>query len=327
MSIRAAVIGCGFIGSRRARTARGFEIAVCCDREIERARRLSSNIAGATAVSDWGDVVDRRDIEAVFVATTHDALASISAAAARARKHVLVEKPAARSAAELDAVSAAAAAAGVCVRTGFNHRFHRALMRAREIVDSGVIGELMFIRGRYGHGGRPGYDREWRAVPELSGGGEAIDQGVHLLDLARWFLGDFSHLQGYAATYFWDMPVDDNVFFLLRTASQRVAQLHASWTEWKNTFSFEIYGRMGKLDIQGLGGSYGVERLAWYQMLPQMGPPDTTIYEYPMADDSWERESDAFAADIRECRQPSPGIADAQAALRIVEEIYRQSGR
>jgi predicted dehydrogenase len=123
------------------------------------------------------------------------------------------------------------------------------------------------------------------------------------------------------------MPVDDNVFFLLRTATDRVAQLHASWTEWKNTFSFEIFGRTGKLEMQGLGGSYGVERLAWYQMLPEMGPPATTIYEYPMADDSWERESAAFAADIRERRQPSPGIADAQAALRIVGEIYRQSGR
>ena len=47
----------------------------------------------------------------------------------------------------------------------------------------------MFIRGRYGHGGRVGYDREWRADPALSGGGELIDQGVHLIDLSRWFLG------------------------------------------------------------------------------------------------------------------------------------------
>ena len=184
----------------------------------------------------------------------------------------------------------------------------------------------MFIRGRYGHGGRPGYEREWRAQPERSGGGELVDQGVHLIDLARWFLGDFSCVQGRAQTYFWDMPVEDNGFLLLETALGQVAFLHASWTEWKNLFSFEIAGRRGKLEINGLGGSYGVERLTWYKMAPEMGPPETLTWEYPMGDDSWEAECAAFLEDIRLGRQPQPGISDAQAALRIVERIY-QSGR
>ena len=103
---------------------------------------------------------------------------------------------------------------------GFNHRYHRAFRKAREIFDSGALGEMMFVRGRYGHGGRPGYDKEWRAVPELSGGGELIDQGMHLIDLARWFLGDFEKVQGHIATYFWNMPVEDNGFLLLRTAAR-----------------------------------------------------------------------------------------------------------
>ena len=94
----------------------------------------------------------------------------------------------------------------------------------------------MFIRARYGHGGRLGYDREWRANPELSGGGELIDQGVHLVDLAYWFLGEFTKIEGHAATYFWDMPVDDNAFISLRTASGQTAWLHVSCTEWKNFF-------------------------------------------------------------------------------------------
>ena len=83
---------------------------------------------------------------------------------------------------------------------------------AKALVDQGAIGELMFIRARYGHGGRLGYDKEWRANPLLSGGGELIDQGVHLIDLARWFLGDFTDVQGHAGTYYWNMPVDDNGF-------------------------------------------------------------------------------------------------------------------
>jgi predicted dehydrogenase len=211
---------------------------------------------------------------------------------------------------------------GARVRVGFNHRYHRALRKAREIFESGVLGEMMFVRGRYGHGGRIGYDREWRAVPEKSGGGELIDQGMHLIDLARWFLGDFEKVRGTVHTYFWNMPVEDNGFLLLETARGQVAFLHAGWTEWKNLFSLEISGKNGKLEVTGLGGSYGTERLTFYQMAPEMGPPATTSWEYPMADDSWHAEFAAFLEDIRLGRDPSPGLADAQAALRIVERVY-----
>jgi predicted dehydrogenase len=136
----------------------------------------------------------------------------------------------------------------------------------------------MFIRARYGHGGRVGYDKEWRANPKLSGGGELIDQGIHLIDLAGWFLGEFKKIDGHAETYFWKMPVDDNAFLSLRTAKNQTAWLHVSCTEWKNLFSFEIYGRHAKLHIEGLGGSYGVEKLFHYQMKPEMGIPDTKVY-------------------------------------------------
>jgi len=184
----------------------------------------------------------------------------------------------------------------------------------------------MFLRARYGHGGRIGYDKEWRADPSISGGGELIDQGPHLIDLARWFLGDFEHVQGFAHTYFWNMPVDDNAFMLLRTKNQKAAFLHASCTEWKNTFSFELYGRQGKLEINGLGGSYGVERLTHYQMLPEMGPPETTAWEFPMADDSWSVEFAEFLDDIALDRTPAAGLEAALAVLKIIENIYGASG-
>jgi len=267
----------------------------------------------------------RSDVDIVIVATTHDMLAPIAAAAVHSGKHVLIEKPGARRAAELDSVVGDSRRSGALVRVGFNHRYHRAFRQAREIFDSGALGPVMFVRGRYGHGGRLGYEREWRARPELSGGGELIDQGMHLIDLARWFLGDFPKVRGCAGTFFWKMPVEDNGFLLLETAAGQVAFLHAGWTEWKNLFSFEIMGRMGKLEISGLGGSYGVERLAFHRMSPEMGPPETTIWEYPMADDSWEREFAEFLEDIRLGRQPSPGLADAQAALRVVEMVYQES--
>jgi predicted dehydrogenase len=320
--MRVAIIGCGLIGQKRARALpQGWSLALCCDQVRERAENLASLYPGAQVTTNTQSAAASSRIDLVIVATTHDSLAPLAARAARAGKHVLVEKPGARRAEELDPVADAARTAGVLVRVGFNHRYHRAFRKAREILDTNELGEPMFVRARYGHGGRPGYEKEWRAVPEVSGGGEAIDQGIHLIDLARWFLGEFVDVQGAAPTFYWDMPVEDNAFFLLRTARGRIAFLHASWTEWKNLFSFEYSGRCGKLEIAGLGGSYGTERLTYYRMLPTMGPPETTVYEYPAADDSWEAEMVDFSEDIRFRRAPSPGIADAQAALRIAQQI------
>lgn len=320
-----AIVGCGLIGQKRARALSGARLAACADTVRDRAEAIAAMVPGAEAVDDWRRVLDRKDVDIVTVATTHDHLAEIALAAVQAGKHVLVEKPAARRARELDPVVVAAEHAKVRVRVGFNHRYHPALRRARAIVDAGGLGDLMFIRGRYGHGGRTGYAREWRADPRLSGGGELIDQGIHLIDLARWFLGEFSGVQGFAHTYYWDMPVEDNGFLLLKTDREQVAFLQASCTEWKNLFSFEIFGVGGKLEINGLGGSYGIERIAYYRMLPQMGPPETTIWEFPMADRSWETEFAEFVDDIHSGRQPSAGLSDAQRALEIVEQIYRGS--
>jgi predicted dehydrogenase len=322
LDLQIAIIGCGFIGHKRAHSLQGRgTVRICCDVNAAKAEALAER-HGADITTDWQSAVTRKDIDAVMVCTTHDLLAPIAEHAARHGKHVLIEKPGARRARELDAVAEAARRTGARVRVGFNHRYHHSLQKAREIYDSGLIGDLFYIRGRYGHGGRIGYDQEWRAVPEISGGGEAVDQGVHLVDLARWFLGDLHIISGSAPTYFWKMPVEDNAFFLLETPARQVAWLHASWTEWKNLFSFEICGRTGKLEIAGLGGSYGTERLAHYQMQPEMGPPPTTIYEYPMADDSWEREFSEFLTDIEFGRTPQPGLAEAQAALHIVEQLY-----
>lgn len=320
------IIGCGLIGQKRAKALgpRGRLIA-CADIAGERANALAT-VTGAKAFRDWRELVLMPEIDVVIVATLHDTLAEITHAAVEAGKHVLVEKPAARNAKELEPIIDVAAQNKVKVHVGFNHRYHRSLRKAKEIVESGDLGELMFIRARYGHGGRIGYDKEWRANPELSGGGELIDQGPHLIDLSRWFLGDFETVEGFAHTYFWDMPVDDNGFMLLKTAKKQVAFLHASCTEWKNLFSMEIYGKIGKLDLSGLGGSYGIEKITWYKMLPEMGPPETVSWEFPIGDDSWETELNEFFDDIQLSRQPSASLMDAYAALKIVETIYKESG-
>lgn len=318
------IVGCGVVGRKRAAALEPARLVACADVRPERAEQLART-AGADVEHDWTALVARRDVDIVIVATTNDALAPVTLAAIEAGKHVLVEKPAARTVEELEPVIDAASRSRVIVRVGFNHRCHPAVTKARQLIDRGAIGPLMFLRGRYGHGGRVGYETEWRANPELAGGGELIDQGVHLIDLARWFLGEFTAIEGFASTFFWPMPVDDNAFLLLRTPHGEAAMLHVSCTEWKNLFSLEVYGRTGKVQIDGLGGSYGVERIALYEMGPEMGPPATTMWEYPGPDRSWAIEFRDFLDDIRTGRQPGAGLADARAALLIAEAIYRRS--
>ncbi|MBL9202920.1 MAG: Gfo/Idh/MocA family oxidoreductase [Opitutaceae bacterium] len=323
-----AVIGCGLIGRKRV-VALGPNppLLYTCDLDATRAADLAKLAPGCTPVTDYHTVLADARVTAVIVSTLNASLAPIALAAVRAGKHVLVEKPGALNAAQLRTVRDVARQIGARVRLGYNHRFHGALLKTRELIDAGALGPLMFLRARYGHGGRKGYDREWRADPALSGGGELIDQGVHLIDLAGWFLGEFASVEGHASTLFWDMKVDDNAFVSLRTAAGQTAWLHASCTEWKNLFSLELYGRTGKIIIDGLGGSYGLERLTYYPMPAEMlgKPTPPEIFEFP-TDNSWALETQAFVDDIRLAREPSPGLAEGIRTLEIVEAIYRRSG-
>lgn len=322
-----AQIGCGLIGKKRAAAlGRLARLRYACDVDAARAQDLAKNIPGCVAVTDYRTAINDAQIDAVIVSTLNATLAPIALDAVRAGKHVIMEKPGALNSGQLRILQDAAKASGVRVRVAYNHRFHPALQKARALVDAGGLGPLMFMRARYGHGGRKGYDREWRADSALSGGGELIDQGVHLIDLAGWFLGEFASIDGHAATYFWDMKVDDNAFLSLRTPAGQTAWLHVSCTEWKNLFSMEIYCRDAKIAIDGLGGSYGVERCTLYKMLPEMGPPETTTWEYPRGDDSWAAETAAFLDDIRLSREPVPGLREAARTLEIVETIYKKSG-
>jgi len=321
--VNIAIIGCGLIGEKRARALGGHRLLYAVDKDIDRARRLCDIRGQGTPAANWEDVITAAELELVIAATTNDALAYITAAALDNNKHVLVEKPAGRTPEDLRQVAQSLKNAATFIKVGFNHRFHPALSKAKEMAASGRLGELMFIRGRYGHGGRKGYEKEWRFNKELSGGGALLDQGVHLIDLSRWVLdSEFERVSGHAGTYFWDTELEDNGFLQLQTKTSQMAWLHVSATEWKNMFCFEIFGKYGKLQIDGLGGSYGLERLSYYKMLPGMGPPETIIWEYPFPDDSWERELDYFTDCIGKGVQPEGNLSDAIKAMDIVYKIY-----
>ncbi len=322
-----AIAGCGLIGRKRAQAlAAGDRLLGATDPVHERAQELVAAHGGEVCV----DIDELLSLEpdVVVVAATHDQLAELTEQALAGGAHVLVEKPAGIGTAQIDRLARAALDAGRRVKVGFNHRFHPALaMLARE-VHSGEHGQLMHLRARYGHGGRVGYDREWRAQPQHSGGGELIDQGMHLLDLSHWLAGPLPLHGALLRTHFWDTPVDDNAALILGEADSRTAPwalLHVTWTEWKNMFSIEVYCTTAKLQVDGLVRSYGNQTLRIYRMGPELGPPELEEHRFGSEDLSWAVEWEHFARAIQTGQPLLGGLDDARYAWTQVQDAYARS--
>ena len=322
--MKVVIIGCGLIGQKRANSLGLHPLIACCDIDKKVAEKFSIKNK-IPYYLDIDKLFQNEDFDIAILSATHNSLPGLIKKCLENNKHVLVEKPAGRFSNELECLSILAKNNNCKVHVGFNHRYHRAFRKANEIISSEELGEIMFIRGRYGHGGRIGYNKEWRSKPELSGGGELIDQGSHLIDLSRMFLGNFTEVNGLACNYFWEMPVDDNAFMTLKNSNGNIAFLQVSCSEWKNMFSYEIYFKNGKLDISGLGGSYGTEKITYYKMLPEMGPPETFSWEFPMKDDSWEFEFQEFLKEINMDTNSGPNLEDAIENLKIINKIYKDS--
>jgi predicted dehydrogenase len=269
-------------------------------------------------------MLDDPKIDIVIVATTHKDLVPTAIKAVEHKKHVLIEKPGSLNFDAIEELEQIVLASDVKVHVGFNHRFHPALLKAKEIINSNKYGALLWIRACYGHGGRFGYEKEWRAKREISGGGELVDQGSHLIDLTRCLVGDVTMAFSDVQTSFWNMEVEDNAFIALRPLSGGMAWLHASWTEWKNTFSFEIALRTAKIDINGIGGSYGTETLTLYEMQTEMGPPPSSIQQWNQSDDSWKLELEDFIRSTQNNEYVPIGttLDDAVEVWKIIAEAY-----
>ena len=326
MSCNVGIVGLGLIGNKRAEaikaTRLGRLLAVA-----DRKSLIASEFAArhtCYAARTWQDLVSDPNIEAVVIAVPNAYLASIATQAIRNGKHVLCEKPFGTNLAQAIAMHKAAQKAGVVVKVGFNHRFHAAIIKAHKILSSGGIGEILFIRSRYGHGGRLGMEKEWRFDRRISGGGELLDQGVHVIDLAGWFAGNFTTAYGITDTKFWNTHVDDNAFGLLRNGKTTL-EFHVSTTNWKNTFSFEVFGSLGYLQIDGKGGSYGHERLIFGRRRKRFGVPIIREFTFPTGDLSWNREwknfVDAVAGKVPVCG----GSLDGIYANAVVDALYESS--
>lgn len=350
--LKMAVIGAGGMGTRWAGVISSHPAAalsLVIDADTGRAKNLAERRRARFA--DSVDALkDAPEIDAVAIALPHRFLASAALQALDAGKHVLAEKPGAISAEEMKKAVDLAERKNLRFMVSYNHRFHQGMRELRRLTDSGFFGSIMFIRGVYGFGGRTGYEKEWRHDKETSGGGELIDQGVHLIDLARWFLGDISDARGFTENAFWKSGagpvrsqtpeasadaqahrtsngVEDNAFVLLKNKEGKIASLHASWSQWDPRFVFEIYGSEGYARMQGLGKKYGgTERVFYAKRREDFSAPAEEMIECDTnADNSLQSALDEFVSAVAEGRDPQASGRDALAVLKIVEDVYRNN--
>ena len=324
--LRVGIVGCGLVGHKRAAALDGDSLVACFDVDSGAAESLAGQYGGSVCRSP--DELLAHGLDAVIVAVPHDRLAEHACAALQASAHVLVEKPAGVGVDDVGRIMRAAEEAGRRVKVGFNHRFHPGTARAVAEATSGRFGPVLHMRARYGHGGRVGYEHEWRAQRSISGGGELVDQGMHLFDLSHSVFGALPLHSALLRTAYWPMEVEDNAVVVLGDRHRGPwTMFHSSWTEWKNLFSLEIFCRSAKLQVDGLAGSYGPQRLTTYAMKPELGPPDVETVEFPPDDESWRLEWQEFADAIRagDGRPLAGDLESAAYGWRCIEAAYART--
>jgi len=246
------LIGCGEIGRLRAaaieRTS-GVRLAAVSDIDPERAGSIAKPHS-ASIDRDWRELIRRPELNAVIVSTPPSMHAEMVVAALGAGKHVLCEKPLGRSVEECRIMVEAARTSNRFLATGFNYRFYPSVEKARALLDSGIIGELDHVRSYTGYSAKD-HNHAWLHDAEVMGGGSLRDNGIHLLDLTCYFLGDVAEIQGAASGGIWNFrKCEDNGYALLRSATGKMASVESSWTEWRGyRFQVELHGNRGCIRI------------------------------------------------------------------------------
>jgi 1,5-anhydro-D-fructose reductase (1,5-anhydro-D-mannitol-forming) len=324
--IKCAIIGYGKMGRIRASaiaaSGKGEVVAVYDS--------VAPQDAPGCVVGDESAIIDDPSIDAVFICTPNYRIVPLCKQALAAGKHVFSEKPPAFNAAQVEEVRAVEKASGKKLMYGFNHRHHGSIKKMKEIVDSGNMGKILWMRGRYGKEVDEAYFRGWRADPKLAGGGIMLDQGIHMLDLFLHFAGDFDEIHSLVSNLFWETPgLEDNVFAIMRNRESGVcASLHSTMTQWRYLFSLEVFLERGALVLNGLktsSGVYGDEDLAikhndLERARGQFESEEHIIYH---TDTSWVTEVDQFFISINDGGPIKLGNSlDALRLMQAMDRIY-----
>ena len=239
--MRFAIVGVGQAGRLRARAlsrVSGSRLVTAADVDRSLADAVCSD-----STADYRQAVERGDVDAVLVCTPPNLHAEVAIAAFEAGKHVLCEKPLARDLEECRAILDASNRASRVLATGFNHRYFPNVRFVRDVISSGRIGDIRHVRAYTGHPGLAEFRSGWEYSAEVIGGGALMDNGIHLIDLVRFLAGDFDEAVGEVED---GADAEANAFGLLKAADGRIAELAASWSEWRGyRFHIDVYGERG----------------------------------------------------------------------------------
>ncbi len=230
---------------------------------------------------------------------------------------------------------AAAEANGVLLKTGFNHRYFPSMAFARRLIDSGEIGDVISVEAYAGHPGGKEFGHDWIHEGAVTGGGSLVDNGIHILDLTRFFFGEVETGKGYIANLIWDFPTaEDNGFAMFRSSTGKIAQVHASWTQWRGyqfwveTFGTRGYVRAsyppmlvewGKTPAPGIRSKRRWEVFPMFQVRERVKGWQWTIVE------SFKQEMSDFAAAICNEKTATATGRDGLRAMQMAHAIYRSS--
>ena len=325
--INVGIIGFGKMGQIRYEAINqngdGRVIAIADPRSI-------AKLSGVRLYQAAEELIADPKVEALFICTPNYLNQPLAIQALKAGKHVFCEKPPAFNAKGVEEVIAAERLArGKKLMYGFNHRHHDSIKKAKKLVDSGVYGRLLWMRGRYGKSVDQSFYNDWRSKRELAGGGIMMDQGIHMLDLFLMMAGDFDDVQGFVSNLYWKLDVEDNVFATFRNRDGVVASLHSTMTQWRHLFSLEIFLEKGYIVINGLltpSGTYGEEAMTVTKN--RTSAPAATWNEDEQirfqVDNSWKYEVEAFFDAIKHNRPVEVGTSqDALKLMRLMDKIYQ----
>jgi predicted dehydrogenase len=259
--LRVALVGCGLISEAHIRAYERYperaRITVCCDLDLEKATQRAAMIAGARAVSSLDAVLADPDVDAIEICTPHHLHADIAIAAARVGKHILCQKPLAKTLAECDAMIAAAQAAGVVLYYGETNRTMPAAQAMKQAIDAGGIGQLTGVQATYAHwqGGKY-LSTAWRYDPRIVGGGQLLDGGIHYIDLMLHLGGPIQSVTCFTTHFRPELGGEDTAVVNARFEGGQLGTLFSSQATgvWFPGASFVAFGTEGVLTI---GGPFG----------------------------------------------------------------------
>ncbi len=326
------IIGLGTQGIIHLNTIKAlnnsFKLSMVCDQS----KPDILDLRDIEFTDNYENIINNKGIDAIFVCTPNFLTKSIVVSALNNGKHVFSEKPPGRNLDELiEMREAEKKNSGLKLMFGFNHRFHDSLIHAKEVIDSGDLGNVLWMRGRYGKSVDENYAETWRAKKDLAGGGIFIDQGIHMLDLFLMMVDDFDEVKSFVSNLFWNLEVEDNVFAMFKNKKGQVASLHSTMTQWRHLFSLEIFLEKGHIVINGLlttSGSYGREEVS----ISRNGASGHAVLwsgeerrTYDI-NTSWENEIKMFF-DCIENNKPVPvgNSDDAYKLMHLVDMVYKES--